>query len=122
MVLRNHHRKRRKSHYRTKWFIKLVRCPYFTYNFCSWSILLTWAEDGSGEHTAARQPIARKENDLQMNEEAAGITQAEHSSITKKPLPGFLKSIKEWSSGQSDIPHIKYLSVCICVIDMHICI
>lgn len=57
-----------------------------------------------------------------MNGRGSGDTQAEHLHITKKPLPGFLKSIKEWSSGQSDIPYIKYLSVCIRVIDMHICI
>ncbi|EGV97301.1 hypothetical protein I79_001142 [Cricetulus griseus] len=57
-----------------------------------------------------------------MNERGSRGIQAEHLSISKKPLSGFLKLIKEWSSRQSDITYIKYLSVCTRVIDTHICI
>lgn len=54
-------------------------------------------------------------------EEAAGAPK-QKPGITKKPPPGFLELIKERSSGQSDIPYIKYLSVCTHGIDMHACI
>lgn len=39
----------------SKRFIKLFRCPDFTDHFCSWSILLTWAEDGNSVQMRGRQ-------------------------------------------------------------------
>jgi hypothetical protein len=41
--------KRTKTTIQNQWLVKLFRVPHFTDNFCSSSILLTWAEDGSSK-------------------------------------------------------------------------
>lgn len=105
----------------SQWLIKLFRSPHITDNFCFSSILRTWAEDGGSERIAIRQPRASwrmTRNEWKRQQEYPNIT-SKHLNIAKKPLWGFITRIKEWSSQESDILCIKYLSVCACV--MYIC-
>lgn len=113
-----------KNHNTESMVYKIIQVSHFTDNFCSSSILLTWAEDGSSEQIAIRQPVASWRmicNEWKRQREYPNIT-SKHWNTAKKPLWCLTKLIKEWSSCESDIPYIKYPSVCACVIYMHICI
>lgn len=92
---------RNKTTTQSQWFRKLVRKPHYTDKFCFSSILFTWADDGGRERTAIRQPIASWRTTCdgwKRQQEHPNITSKHLNIAKKKPLWGFIKWIKGWSS------------------------